>query len=145
MYCYLTSYLRLETSFKELELTITERTVSFESPAYVAALNGNVASGQFQCSLKNGNNFVLSTIYNTSDFQSCSLTNGGFSAGALSSTFNDTMVFALTGFNGRCAVFYGPTANPTQEPLAEDPLSVGGRLFYMLGNVNCTMGERNLF
>lgn len=136
------SYLRLETEFQQLELEVVERTVSFSSQTYIDALNGLVAEGQYRCTLKSGASITANATYNTlDDFQSCSLINGGFRAGALASTFNDTLVFALTGFNGRCAVFYGPTADPPQEPLEEDPLSVGGRLFYQLGNISCTLGK----
>lgn len=136
------SYLRLETEFQQLELNVVERTVSFTSQTYIDALNGLVAGGQYRCTLKSGANITAGPTYSTlDDFKSCSLINGGFTAGALASTFNDTLVFALTGFNGRCAVFYGPTADAPQEPLEEDPISVGGRLFYQLGNVSCTLGK----
>ena len=137
------SYLRLETIFLQAELNITERIVSFSSQTYVDALNGLIPSnGQYRCTLKNGSNIVAGVSYNTlKDFESCSLINGGFKASGLSSTFNDTQQYVLSGYNGRCAVIYGPTADIPTQPLEEDPLSVGGKLFYRLGDTGCTPGQ----
>ena len=92
--------------------------------------------------MKGGGSIQANVIYNTlEDFESCSLVDGGFQSGALASTFNDTTVWALTGYNGRCSVLYGPTADPVSEPLDRNALSVGGKVFYRLGNESCTMGK----
>ena len=53
----------------------------------------------------------------------------------------DTQQYVLSGYNGRCAVIYGPTADIPTQPLEEDPLSVGGKLFYRLGDTGCTPGQ----
>ena len=105
-------------------------------------MNGSIADGKFKCTLNGGGSIQANATYNTlEDFEYCSVLDGGFNAGALSSTFNDTSIWALTGFNGQCSVFYGPTPDPASEPLITDSLSVGGKVFYRLGNVSCTMGK----
>lgn len=135
-------YLTLDTSFSQVELNVSERTVIFYAPSYIQALNGSVANGRYECTLKGGGSIQPNVMYNTlEDFESCSLVNGGFQSGGLASTFNDTQLWALTGYNGQCSVLYGPTSDPVTEPLVNNTLSVGGKVFYRLGDVNCTMGK----
>ena len=135
-------YLRLDTRFTQTQFTVSERTVVFYSPSYIQALNGSIGDGAYRCSLKDGSSIQSGVVYNTlEDFEYCSLVDGGFSSGGLASTFNDTSLWTLTGFNGRCSVFYGFTPDPVSEPLINDTSSVGGRLFYRLGDTSCTMGK----
>ena len=135
-------YLSLDTAFEQIGYTVTTRTVTFYSESYVQALNGSIANGKYKCTLKGGAFIEPNTIYNTlEDFESCSLVDGGFSAGNLASTFNDSSLWALTGYNGKCSVFYGLTGEAVSEPLETNALSVGGKLFYRLGDTSCTMGE----
>ncbi len=141
-HCLFDRYLSLDTSFKQIGYTVSTRRVTFYSESYVQALNGSIANGQYKCTLKGGESIQANTDYDTlTEFESCSLINGGFNAGGLASTFNDSSLWALTGYNGRCSVFYGLTGNIVSEPLETDALSVGGKLFYRLGNTTCTMGE----
>ena len=131
-------YLLLDTQFLLTWYAVNDRTATF-SQSYASILN---ADGPYKCQLVDGSAIQPNVSYNTlEDFKSCSTENGGFSSGALSSTFNSTEVFILTGFNGRCSVFYGPTPNIPIDPLPVDQAGVGGRLFYRLGDVNCTLGE----
>ena len=65
---------------------------------------------------------------------------GGFSAGTLSTTFSNDVIFSLVGYNGQCLVFYGPLPSPATPPLTSDPLSVGGRVFIRLGDPDCILG-----
>ena len=142
MQFYFFRYLSLDTTFSQIEFSVTERTVTFYSSSYIQALNGLVGNGKFQCTLKSGGQIQSGVSYNTlEDFESCSVVDGGFLSGALSSTFNDTSLWALTGYNGQCSVFYGPTASIVSEPLVSNTLSVGGKVFYRLGDVSCTMGK----
>lgn len=128
--------------FTQTQFNITERTVAFYSSSYIKALNGSVGNGKYRCQLKNGGFIQSGVLYNTlDDFESCSVVDGGFNSGSLSSTFNDTSLWSLTGYNGQCSVFYGLTADPVSEPLGNDTLSVGGKVFYRLGDVSCTMGK----
>ena len=136
-------YLSLDTTFNQIAYSVTKRTVTFYSESYIQALNGSIANGRYECTLKGGASIKGETVYDTlEDFESCSLMNGGFNAGGLASTFNDSSLWALTGFNGRCSVFYGLTGDAVSEPLETNALSVGGKLFYRLGDTSCTMGER---
>ena len=132
----------LDTSFKQIGYTVTTRLVTFYSESYVQALNGSIANGKYMCTLKGGESIQANTDYDTlTEFESCSLLDGGFNAGGLASTFNDSSLWALTGYNGKCSVFYGLTGEIVSEPLETDALSVGGKLFYRLGNTSCTMGK----
>lgn len=137
MYNHSNRFLNIWTTFLEIEYMITDRIVSFHSPTYVQALNGDIANGQYQCNLTNGNDIEMATSYSPLNFSSCSLVNGGFSAGSLSFTYNSESVYALSGYNGRCQVFYGILDSSPLPPLASDALSVGGRVFIRLGEVNC--------
>lgn len=131
-------YLLLNTQFLQTEYEVSNRTVSF-SQSYADVLN---AEGPYECRLMDGSDIQPNITYNTlDDFEYCSTENGGFSSGALASTFNITKVFILTGFNGRCSVFYGPLPDLPVEPLQQDQPGVGGRLFYRLGDTGCTLGE----
>ncbi|XP_019849207.1 PREDICTED: protocadherin Fat 4-like, partial [Amphimedon queenslandica] len=133
-------YLSLNTVFTQSLFTVSERTVAFYSPMYIQALNGSIANGTYRCQLNDGASIQPGVVYNTiEDFEYCSLVDGGFNSGGLASTFNDTSLWSLTGFNGRCSVFYGFTSDPVSEPLVNDTLSVGGKLFYRLGDTSCTM------
>lgn len=141
IYFALIRFLTLDTTFQQIGYSITSRTVTFYSASYVQALNGTIADGKYKCTLKGGASIKADTVYNTlEDFESCSLVDGGFNAGSLASTFNDSSLWALTGYNGKCSVFYGLTSNVASEPLETDALSVGGKLFYRLGDTSCTMG-----
>ena len=102
------------------------------------------SNGQYRCTLKNGSIHQLAGafIQHSDKISSHAHSiNGGFKASGLSSTFNDTQQYVLSGYNGRCAVIYGPTADIPTQPLEEDPLSVGGKLFYRLGDTGCTPGQ----
>ena len=116
---------------------ITDRIVSFHSPTYVQALNGDIANGQYQCNLTSGSDIEIGAPYNTQNISSCSLVNGGFSAGSLSFTFDLDKVYALAGYNGQCQVFYGILDSSPVPPLISDALSVGGRVFIRLGDSGC--------
>ena len=105
------------------------------------ALNGLIANGNLQCNLTGGGPIALNHIYNLpNDFESCSLVQGGFYAGALSSTYSAAQLYTLSGYNGRCGVLYGPLAQVPSPPLSSDALSVGGRVFYRVGPANCVLG-----
>ena len=75
--------------------------------------------------------------YDPRSFSSCSTVDGGFTAGSLSSTYNSDMVYALSGFNGQCQIFYGILPFSPVAPLASDALSVGGKVFVRLGDPGC--------
>jgi len=138
-------YLTLETLFLQAQSSITERIVSFESATYVQALNGEIAGGQYECTLNSGDPIEVGVQYEPlTDFSNCSLVNGGFSAGTLSTTYNADTVYTLSGYNGRCAVLYGPLTSPPSPPLESDPLSVGARVFIRLGEPGCTLGGENI-
>ena len=134
-------YLNIWTTFSETEYMITNRIVSFHSPTYVQALNGSIADRQYQCNLTSGNDIEMGVPYNPLNFSSCSLVNGGFSAGSLSFTYNLERVYALSGYNGQCQVFYGILGASPVPPLASDALSVGGRVFIRLGDSGCLADE----
>ena len=125
------------TTFLETEYEITDRIVSFHSPTYVQALNGGIANGRYQCNLTSGMDIETGVQYDPREFSSCSTVEGGFSAGSLSSTYNINTVYGLSGYNGRCQVFYGLLPIQPVPPLAADALSVGGRVFIRLGNQGC--------
>lgn len=132
-------YLSLNTAFTQTEFLVTERTVSFSSPTYIQALSGRLSDGRYRCQLKNGS-IQADVVYNTlEDFESCSVIDGGFSS--LSNTFNDTSLWSLTGYNGQCSVMYGLASDPPMEPLVTDSRTVGGKVFYRLGDIDCTMGK----
>ena len=129
------------TTFAETQYFITSRTVSFTHSTYVQALNGAIGGGQYQCNLTTGQPILADVAYNPlTDFSSCSLVNGGFSAGSLSLTYNLDTLYSLSGFNGRCQVFYGLLGSSPSPPLTSDPLSVGGRVFIRLGDPDCELG-----
>ena len=134
-------YLNIWTTFSEIEYSVVSRIVSFHSPTYVQALNGDIANRQYQCNLTSGNDIEMGVPYNTlNNFSSCSLVNGGFSAGSLSFTYNLDTVFALSGYNGQCQVLYGILGSSPVPPLDSDSLSVGGRVFIRLGDSDCELG-----
>ena len=116
---------------------ITSRLVSFHSPTYVQAVNGDIANGQYQCNLTNGGSIEMGVPYSPRNFSSCSLVDGGFSAGSLSTTYSLDRVYALSGYNGQCQVFYGILPASPAPPLVSDALSVGGRVFIRLGDPGC--------
>ena len=129
------------TTFTETQYLIINRTVSFSDATYVEALRGNVAGGQYQCNLTQGRTIQIDQAYNPLiDFSSCSLINGGFSAGGLSFTYNLDTLYSLSGYNGRCQVFYGFLGSSPSPPLISHPLSVGGRVFIRLGDPDCELG-----
>ena len=121
----------------ETEYFITNRLVTFYSLTYVQALNGTIADGRYECNLTSGADIEIGVTYNPHDFSSCSIVDGGFSAGSLSFTYNLDRVYALAGYNGHCQVFYGITDSSPVSPLVSDPLSVGGRVLIRLGDVGC--------
>ena len=136
-------YLNLHTEFSVFEFYVLNRTVSFHADSYIEALNGNIGDGAYLCTLKSGDPFVKGQVYDTlEEFEYCATESGGFtSLDSLATTFNDTTVYVYSGYNGRCGVVYGLMPDPAPEPLESDFLSVGGRLFYRLGNVSCTLGK----
>ena len=121
----------------ETEYEITDRIVSFHSPTYVQAVNGDIANGRYQCNLTSGSDIQIGVQYDPREFSSCSTVEGGFSAGSLSSTYNLNTVYGLSGYNGRCQVFYGVLPTQPVAPLTSDALSVGGKVFIHLGNAGC--------
>ena len=133
----LNRFLNVWSTFMETEYEITDRIVSFQSPTYVQALNGGIANGRYQCNLTTGNEIERGVQYDPREFSNCSTVEGGFSAGSLSSTYNLDTVYALSGYNGRCQVFFGILPTQPVAPLAADALSVGGRVFIRLGNAGC--------
>ena len=59
----------------------------------------------------------------------------------MSSTYNLDRVYALSGYNGRCQVFYGILPSLPIPPLVSDAVSVGGRVFIRLGDSGCLTNE----
>ena len=134
----------LSTTFNQLEVNVSSRHITFQSSAYVRALNGLTFDGQLACSLASGQRFTVDTSYDVlADFHNCSTVNGGFSVSALSTTVGLTRLFFYHGNNGPCGVLYGPLSSPTTGSalLPSDTLSVGGAVYVRLGEPSCQIGS----
>ena len=136
-------YLTLDTTFTENRLSVLENRISFHSPSFVQALNGDTFNGQLMCTLRNGTQIQQDVIYDVlNDFYNCSTVNGGFRTGSLASTIGVTEFYTYTGYNGPCGVYFGPVVSPlsSSDVLEADPLSVGGKVFILTGEPDCELG-----
>ena len=77
------------------------------------------------------------------DFHNCSTINGGFNVAGLSTTVGMSTLYIYYGNNGPCSVVYGPLASPitTSSLLQTDTLSVGGAVYFRLGEPGCSISS----